>query len=68
MKGWIQAGYFVGPTAVKVRTVCEKEKSLQEDLLADLMEGDDDDEEDNGSNKERGEWMVSDQVDFNRYS
>jgi CD2 antigen cytoplasmic tail-binding protein 2 len=67
MKGWIQSGYFVGPSAVKVRTVSEKEKSLQEDLLADLMEGDDSDEQEI-SVKERGEWMVSDQVDFSRYS
>jgi CD2 antigen cytoplasmic tail-binding protein 2 len=67
MKSWIQAGYFVGPSAVKVRTVSEKEKSLQEDLLADLMEGDDNDEQDTSA-KERGEWMVSDQVDFKRYS
>lgn len=69
MRGWIQSGYFVGPTAVKVRTVSEKEKSLQDDLLADLMEGDDNDnDEQDKSVKERGEWMVSDQVDFNRYS
>jgi CD2 antigen cytoplasmic tail-binding protein 2 len=67
MRGWIQSGYFVGPSAVKVRTVSEKEKSLQEDLLADLMEGDDNDEQEKIV-KERGEWMVSDQVDFNRYS
>jgi CD2 antigen cytoplasmic tail-binding protein 2 len=67
MRGWIQSGYFVGPSAVKVRTVSEKEKSLQEDLLADLMEGDDNDDQDN-SVKERGEWMISDQVDFNMYS
>jgi CD2 antigen cytoplasmic tail-binding protein 2 len=77
MLAWIQAGYFVGPTAVLVRSVQEPvetvvEKSMQDDLLSDLME--DDGEEDtaqassgkNTSSKEpvRGEWILSDAVDF----
>ncbi|KAL7576481.1 hypothetical protein ACA910_017986 [Epithemia clementina (nom. ined.)] len=57
MMGWIQMGYFVGPTAVRIRTVQDKVKnkeqpqvqeqqqstSIGEDLLSDLMEDDDDD-------------------------
>jgi len=70
MQGWIQQGYFVGPTAVKVRTISEEKtqkKSMQEDLLSDLM----DDDDENGKDKTEqvhGDWMQSDQVDFSKYS
>ena len=71
MQGWIQAGYFVGPSAVRVRTVTEKEreKSMQEDLLSDLMDDDEEESAKPAENiQERGEWMVSDHVNFNKYS
>lgn len=80
MLGWTRAGYFVGPAAVRVRTVqkaapASTEVSLQEDLLSDLMDdGDDDDRVKSSSSEDiqpqglvRGEWMVSDQIDFNKY-
>jgi len=64
MKGWIQAGYFVGEQAVQVRTVTtptstagtkEAPKKSKEDdvkdLLSDLMD-DDDDEGEEDKNKE----------------
>ena len=72
MLGWIQAGYFRGPSAVKIRTVQEKPQSLQDDLLADLME--DDDENDDAPKPSGdaemvyGEWMSSDEVDFSQYA
>jgi CD2 antigen cytoplasmic tail-binding protein 2 len=75
MLGWIRAGYFVGPSAVSVRTVAaapvaakERNKSLQEDLLDDLMGDDDDDSEKKPEEPVRGEWMRSDQVDFTKYA
>jgi len=63
MKGWIDAGFFVGDSAVLVRSITkmsDKEMSIKDDLLNDLN----DDEEDEG---ERGEWVKSDQVDFSKY-
>lgn len=73
MQGWIQAGYFVGASAVKVRTVTDtvKVKSMQEDLLADLMDDDEDGDDTNKPSEmvqERGEWMVSDKVSFQHYA
>lgn len=72
MLEWVKAGYFVGAQRVKIRTIREgqKEVSTQEDLLADLL--DDDDEEDNGDAKServlvKGEWQWSNEVDFGAY-
>jgi hypothetical protein len=70
MLGWVQAGYFVGPSAVKVRTVktASSEKSMGDDLLADLMEDTQDDKKEQLSTaQERGEWTISDKVDFANY-
>lgn len=67
MLAWIQAGYFVGESAVNVRTVTKKKipKSMHDDLMDDLM-GDDDDQ--NASVEyERGKWVSSDQINFERY-
>ena len=54
MISWIQAGYFVGPQRVKIRTIQEQHQeeekeeegktSTEDDLLADLMDDDDDDD------------------------
>lgn len=65
MLGWIQAGYFVGESAVNVRMVRKKLKTMQDDLLNDLLE--DDDENKQVEEYERGEWVLSDQVNFERY-
>ncbi|GAX15927.1 hypothetical protein FisN_UnNu078 [Fistulifera solaris] len=68
MLSWIQAGYFVGESAVNVRTVQKKVKSMQDDLMGDLLEDDDDDENQNYEDEyERGEWVLSDQVNFAKY-
>jgi hypothetical protein len=80
MLAWVQAGYFVGPTAVLVRTVQPPvetvvEKSIKDDLMSDLMEDDGEEETaqassgKNSSSKEpmRGEWILSDAVDFKTY-
>ena len=85
MLQWIQGGYFVGPTAVHVRSVTTTtssngapNKSMQDDLLNDLLE--DDEEKQDHENEETGtagsppttvqysDWMISDQVDFNKYT
>ena len=83
MLGWVNAGYFVGSMAVQVRTIMQpppkslRDKSIKEDLLKDLFNDDDDD--DNGDthtngntsdqtpNLQRGEWILSDKVDFHKY-
>lgn len=96
MLAWIQAGYFVGPTAVRVRTVAVPapppstridapppldEQSIREDLLSDLLDDDEDDDTDNNGKVTskaatqndtepttiRGDWILSDRVDFNIY-
>ena len=71
MLAWVKAGYFVGEQRVKVRTIREERKAIstQEDLLADLL---DDDEDENGDfNNEtvlkKGEWEWSNEVDFGAY-
>ena len=77
MLNWIQAGYFVGPSAVQVRSVQQpllQLKSTQDDLLSDLLD-DDVDENDGAGEKQkeedalivRGEWQMSDKVDFARH-
>jgi CD2 antigen cytoplasmic tail-binding protein 2 len=66
MIGWTQAGYFVGAQKVRIRTIREEQLSTKEDLLADLM----DDEDDNTANQKKmvkGEWMWSNEVDFTSY-
>mmetsp|Transcript_10997 Transcript_10997/g.26367 ORF Transcript_10997/g.26367 Transcript_10997/m.26367 type:complete len:405 (+) Transcript_10997:151-1365(+) len=75
MQGWIQLGYFVGAQAVKVRSVQppsdsgDKKKSMTDDLLSDLMDDDDDGGDDKRQEEEqqRGEWKMSDEVDFGKY-
>jgi CD2 antigen cytoplasmic tail-binding protein 2 len=82
MIGWVNAGYFVGSMAVQVRTITHpptlpqpNDKSIKDDLLSDLYDDDDDDDENENStvpipNQEivqRGEWILSDQVDFHKY-
>lgn len=71
MHGWIAQGYFVGPTAVQVRSVIEqpKETSLKDDLLSDLMDDDDDTAATPSAlERVRGDWMQSDQVVFTSYT
>jgi len=78
MVGWIGAGYFVGPSAVKVRTIREAseeaqepKKTIQEDLLSDLMDDDEEEVEDKKPSPKRivrGDWLMSDQVDFSKYA
>ena len=73
MQGWIQQGYFVGPSAVMIRSIQVEHKqngTTKDDLLSDLLE-DDNDEEDAkpaSSTIVRGEWTKSDQVDFSKYA
>jgi CD2 antigen cytoplasmic tail-binding protein 2 len=82
MLDWTGAGYFVGASAVMVRTLlierkpettnsCQtKQKSLQDDRLDDLNDNDDEDKKETESATEtaiRGEWQLSDRVDFSRF-
>jgi CD2 antigen cytoplasmic tail-binding protein 2 len=71
MLGWSQAGYFVGAQHVKIRTIRPEEQlSAKDDLLADLMDDDDDEvvEKDGvSSNIVKGEWRSSNDVDFMEY-
>lgn len=62
MLHWIQAGYFVGPSAVQIRSVHPQPKSSQEELLSDLL--DDDPRADDEEVLVRGEWQMSDKGDF----
>ena len=67
MKAWIQAGYFKG---AQVRTVQKNKKSTVDDMLDDLMDDDDDAEgkESKADDElERGEWEISDNVNFDAY-
>ncbi|GAX25473.1 hypothetical protein FisN_12Lu014 [Fistulifera solaris] len=66
MLSWMQAGYFVGESAVNVRTVQKKVKSMQDDLMDDLLE-DDDENQNHEDEYERGDWVLSDQVNFAKY-
>ena len=108
MMGWINLGYFVGSTAVRIRLVQEQRKEdrkisatgsdkrekgnpeaadIQKDLLSDLFDEADKDEnqrsltigqahllsaQDPVDHKDeniqiRGEWMMSDKVNFQQY-
>ncbi len=63
MLAWTIAGYFVGEQAVQVRSIStstfaqeeDNQVTLQEDLLADLMDDDDDDNNGNGENNRQGQ-------------
>jgi CD2 antigen cytoplasmic tail-binding protein 2 len=66
MMGWMQAGYFVGLQKVKIRTIREKELSAEDDLMADLMDNDAD-ENKKESNLEKGEWQWSDDINMKTY-
>ena len=65
MISWTKAGYFVGDQKVRIRTIREEELSTKEDLLADLM--DDDDDSIDHKNVLKGDWMWSNEVDFTSY-
>ncbi|KAI2510516.1 GYF domain containing protein [Fragilaria crotonensis] len=72
MLGWTQAGYFIGPQAVQIRTVSPgpaTQASTQEELLSDLMDDDDDEDGDRKAPVAvRGEWVSSNDVNFLAYS
>lgn len=78
MQGWIQQGFFVGDSAVLVRTTSTKTEapkpkpSMQDDLLSDLLDDDDEgDEKEPAADKVEkpgGEWKMSDRVDFSDYA
>ena len=72
MQGWIQQGYFVGPSAVMARSIHEvpadAEKSQRDDLLSDLLEDDDEDEPKPSTKVVKGDWTKSDQIDFSKYA
>lgn len=71
MLGWIQSGYFVGEASVKVRWIRkaegggeEKPENIGDDLMSDLL---DDEEKQEIQEDIRGEWLMSDKVDFAKY-
>jgi CD2 antigen cytoplasmic tail-binding protein 2 len=71
MQGWIQQGYFVGSSAVMLRSVQEDTtaESTQDDLMSDLLDDDDDEENDAKTKKAiKGEWTRSDAVKFSDYT
>jgi len=66
MMEWMQAGYFVGLQKVRIRTIRKLNLSTMDDLMADLMDGD----ENSGSNEEtleKGEWQWSDELNMKNY-
>lgn len=72
MLGWIQAGYFVGPSVVKVRTAKEESykpsANLKDELLSDLLDDvENDNEKPSAKHMVYGEWQMSDHVDFRAY-
>jgi CD2 antigen cytoplasmic tail-binding protein 2 len=70
MMAWVRTGYFVGAQRVKIRTIRDeaKEKTNQDDLLADLLEDDDEGETDeNKTETARGDWQWSNGIDFGAY-
>jgi len=70
MMAWVRAGYFVGAQRVKIRTIRDeaKEKTNQDDLLADLLEDDDEGGTDeNKTETARGDWQWSNGIDFGAY-
>ena len=75
MMGWIEAGYFVGDAAVDVRRIAPEVVSAAaaaadvapaNDLMADLMDSDDDDVEGGNTSSEAMDdgWERSDEVNF----
>ena len=77
MQGWIQQGYFVGPTAVMIRSIRQEPvagASIKDDLLNDLMDDEDEDDNETIAKKPaatiliKGEWTKSDKVDFSQYA
>ena len=64
MMGWMKAGYFVGLQKVKIRSIREKELSTEDDLMADLMDDDDDEGQDKKIELEKGDWQWSDEVNM----
>jgi CD2 antigen cytoplasmic tail-binding protein 2 len=71
MIGWTQAGYFgVGAQQVKIRTVRQKELSTKDEMLADLLDDDDNDNDeavDQDAKFIKGEWVPSNDVVFTAY-
>ena len=75
MEGWIQQGYFVGASAVMIRSISQEDAKaeMKDDLLSDLLDDDEDNEEGVGKKPPatqvaKGEWTKSDQVDFSKYT
>jgi hypothetical protein len=72
MLNWTRAGYFVGDSAVQIRTVQQVESisrnSMKDDLLDDLLGDDDGDDKPLAKQSVQGEWMQSDACDFSKYS
>ena len=69
MMSWTQAGYFIGEQAVKVRNIKQEAqaiKSTKDELLSDLM--DDDDDGEIQPTLIRGDWVSSNDVNFNEFS
>eukprot|EP00980_Cylindrotheca_fusiformis_P006308 scaffold1352_cov144-Cylindrotheca_fusiformis.AAC.14 len=64
MIGWIHAGYFIGHQKVKIRTIRQKQLSQEEELLADLMNDDGDQDDRNEFKFEKGEWQWSDEINM----
>lgn len=78
MLGWVNAGYFVGSMAVQVRSITHQptlaatsDKTIKEDLLSDLLDDDDDNtivQPPDQQIVQRGEWILSDEVDFHKHT
>eukprot|EP00977_Amphora_coffeiformis_P014227 scaffold3939_cov166-Amphora_coffeaeformis.AAC.16 len=77
MQGWIQQGYFVGASAVMIRSIRQEDVKVEmkDDLLSDLLDDDDEEDGDKGASKKPpatkvvlGDWQKSDQVDFLKYA
>lgn len=76
---WISQGYFVGPSAVKVRSFQVKSDERKESsdgkddvqaMIADLDDSDEEiDEKPPGERSEgsKSNWVLSDEVDFKSY-
>ena len=69
MIGWTKAGYFVGEQTVKIRTIRQEALSTGDDLMADLMDDDDDEAATPASagKQVKGDWMMSTGVNFQAY-
>ena len=67
MIGWTQAGNFVRGQQVQIRTIRETELSTKDEMLADLMDDDEEEANDKEANFIKGEWMPSNDVVFTAY-